>query len=215
MKTPHPTNRLKPLSVNGLLCLMGRPNDFFSGAFNLTHIPSLLTIGFICGLERASVSLPFTTVEPDQIANLFNGIAPQWSQVWRSLLPVAVVMGILKWFVGGFWYSLRAKWCGYDGRDALLPKSIFMYSEAILAIPLVLHLIFQTLIYADPTAANLATNPTMVHLVAMSLGAVSILISYNAAKRLLGISGPMTRLWFLSLPLALLVFTLMTLVFVK
>ena len=70
----------------------------------------------------------------------------------------------------------------------------------------------QTLIYADPMAAQLDTSTSTFTLVTIALGTVSILISYYAVQRLLNISGPKTRFWFLILPLSTQCFTLMTLV---
>ena len=203
MKISAPTHALKPLSVNGLLCLMGRPKDFFSGAFDLKHIPSLLIIAYICGLERANAAFSLTNISPEQISAAYNGVAPQWSQVWVDLLPMAGFMGLLKWLVGGFWYNLRATWCGYKDGDTLLVRSTFIFTEAIVAIPLVLHLIMQTLIYSDPMAASLDTAPGALQVVSIALGTLSIIISYYAIQTRLGLSGNQTRLWFLVLPLSL------------
>jgi hypothetical protein len=212
MNDPQHTQPLKPLSINGLLCLLGRPKDFFSGAFNLKHIPSLLVIGFLCGLERSNAAFSLTNLSTEQIADVYKGLSPAWSEVWIGFLPVAAFMGLLKWLVGGFWYNIRATWCGYEGGDTMFARSIFMFTEAIVAIPMVLHLMAQTLIYADPMAAQLDTNTSAFSLVAIVLGTVSILISYYAVQRLLNISGPKTRLWFLVLPLSAQCFALVSLV---
>ena len=211
MNDPGHTQPLKPLSINGLLCLLGRPKDFFSGAFNLKHIPSLLFVGFVCGLERANAAFSLANLSTEQVADVYKDLTPGWSQVWIDLLPVAAFMGLLKWLVGGFWYTIRAKWCGYEGGDALLTRAIFFFTEAIVAIPLVLHLVAQTLIYSGPMAAQLDTNASTFSLVVIALGTVSILISYYAVQRLLHISGPKARLWFFVLPLSAQLFTLMTL----
>lgn len=212
MNNPRHTQPLKPLSINGLLCLMGRPKDFFSGAFNLKHIPSLLVICYICGLERANAVSSLINVSPEQIATAYNGATPQWSQFWVDLLPMAAFMGLLKWLIGGFWYNLRANWCGYKDGDTIFARSIFMFTEAIVAIPLLLHLMAQSVFYANPMVAQLDTNSSTLSLVVIVLGTVSILISYYAVQRLLDISGPKTRLWFLVLPLSAQCFALVSLV---
>ena len=72
MNNPRHTQGLKPLSINGLLCLLGRPKDFFSGAFNLKHIPSLLVIGLICGLERANAMLSLSNISADLVGEVLK-----------------------------------------------------------------------------------------------------------------------------------------------
>ena len=215
MNNQEPHEPPVPLSINGLLCLLGRPKDFFSGAFNLKHIPSLLVIGFLCGLERANAAFSLASLSTEQIADVYKGLTPEWSEVWIGFLPVAAFMGLLKWLVGGFWYNTRAKWCGYEGGDTLFVRSVFLFTEAIVAIPMVIHLIAQTLIYPDPMAAHLDTDSAVFQIIAVLLGTVSIVISYYAVQRLLKISGPKTRLWFLLLPLSIQVFAIMGFAFSK
>ena len=70
---PPSTHACAPLSASGLLCLFGRQRDFFSGAFDLKHLPSLIVIALICGLERASASLALDALSPSSLMNSSMG----------------------------------------------------------------------------------------------------------------------------------------------
>lgn len=201
--SPPSSTRLRPLSASGLLCLFGRPRDFFSGAFDLKHLPSLIVIALICGLERASASLALDALSPEQLNELFNGLQPSWSQIWRGILPTAFLFGVVKWFIGGFWCHIRAVWCGYTGDDRTLTRAIFLYTEFFAAAPLFAFFALQTLQYPDPMAAAAAENHTFIMLVSLGLGLLSIVLSYQAVQQRLNISGQKTKLWFLILPISL------------
>ena len=138
-----------PLIRQWLALPLWTPEGLFSGAFDLKDLPSLIVIALICGLERASASLALDALSPEQLNELFNGLQPSWSQIWRGMLPTAFLFGVVKWFIGGFWCHIRAVWCGYTGDDRTLTRAIFLYTEFFAAAPLFAFFVLQTFQYPD------------------------------------------------------------------
>ena len=212
----RPQKTYHPLSFNGLICLFGRPQDFFSGAFRLNQKFSYQLLIFLCGLEvvTSQIRLQAEVFANPIIKQTPPEILVSWSSFWSGVWFSAILFGAVIWYLLGFWYTLRARWCGYDGPDAHVPRLIYIYSSAISAIPQAILLLGQTLIYPNFLASHVDSDQTVFLMISVILAVLSIWVSYTGVQKVLGLSGFKTRLWFLILPLMLQVITLFSLLFI-
>ena len=191
--SPPPSTRLRPLSASGLLCSLDA-RGLFSGAFDLKDLPSLIVIALICGLERASASLALDALSPEQLSELFNGLQPSWSQIWRGMLPTAFLwrrqmvywwvlvphQNCLVWLRGMTAHSLGRS---FSTQSFSLQRPYSLFSCSNLSVP-------------GPYGCSSHKNHTFIMLISLGLQLLSIVINYQAVQQRLNISGQKTKLCF-------------------
>ncbi len=204
------TTLKRPLSIDGVSCLFSDPKTFFSGAYNLKHVASLLVMYFIWSNSGSAV--------PEDLQHVVAGQAS--SELMSSYLKPSIRVAYGSWELGPMdlfvqtfssasffiicfmFFFLRALYCGVIAQNNLIKLgAIYLYSEAVFKIPLFCHRLLQALVYSDPVAAAFDTNQTIFLASSAALNIMSSIVAYQAMQTVFGLSGIRTRLWFRDIPI--------------
>ncbi len=121
-----------------------------------------------------------------------------WSTLWVVLVVLGAVNVPLFWYLGGWWYRLRLKWAGATSLDSLRPRLLFVYSSLVYALPVVLVMLGETLLFPNYRLARDAEgNWTLIFVV---LSFWSVVVSYCGATRTVTLARRKALIWFLLRP---------------
>ena len=189
-----------PLSWRALRDLFFAPRRFFSRRLQLADRPEVTFVAWICGVAVAL----------ERVDGVSKGaLARSWVGTWIFVLLGGILMGALRWAVGGWWYRVRVEWCGEDDPDPLLARCVTVYQDFVLAAPAVLLAAVWTCLYSN--LAEAASEGAMSMLLIVLFLFWSCITSYFAATTCWPkISRARAALWFLALPL--LFYTLLAIV---
>jgi len=77
------------------------------------------------------------------------GIINTWWGYWLIGIIAGIVGGCISYFVGGWFYNVRLKWCKADD-DPETSKSLYLYSSFVLASVIVLIALINTFLFEKP-----------------------------------------------------------------
>jgi hypothetical protein len=131
------------LSWRGLRDLLFAPRRFFSRGLGVADRPEVTFVAWIVG-----VSLALDRV--DRFAPLMES----WAGTWIFVLLASILLGALRWYIGGWFYGVRLGWCDVDDPPDELVRSINAWQDFVRAAPQVLWAIGATFVYENYAEAS-------------------------------------------------------------
>jgi hypothetical protein len=166
--------------------LLLRPDAFFAQPRPAWRwwgkLAVIVAMGLSVGIDRAEAAL---MANPDRLKD--------WSMYWVTVLTGVVIVGPLRWFVGGFWYRTRLRLAGVRKVDRARAQLVFAWSDLVVAVPAVVLTGAATLVADSPHDTPFAWTTTIA-------AAWSVLVSYRGVRAAFTVSAWKARVWFLIVP---------------
>lgn len=202
-----PSRTAQPASGSSLpllVALFVSPSQFFASLHALARLPLLLMATLCLGIASTvdRIEQHVLRAEMGQGVSGWSEVSPWLLHSWSTLWVVLVVLGAVNvplfWYLGGWWYRLRLKWAGATSLDSLRPRLLFVYSSLVYALPVVLVMLGETLLFPNYRLARDAEgNWTLIFVV---LSFWSVVVSYCGATRTFTLARRKALIWFLLLP---------------
>lgn len=202
-----PPQTAQPASVSvlsRLVALFVNPSRFFASFHELARPPLLLMATLCLGIASMvdRIEQHLLRAEMGQSASGWSEVSPWLLHSWSTLWVVLVVLGAINvplfWYLGGWWYRLRLKWSGATALDSLRPRLLFVYSSLVYALPVVLVMVGETLLFPNYRLARDAEGSWTLIFVVLSFW--SVVVSYWGATRTFTLARRKALIWFLLLP---------------
>lgn len=200
----------RPVSLSGLSSLFSDPKTFFSGTYNLKHVGSLLVIYLIWANSGSSDSIVFGefddgllsgNLNSDVLESYLSSPKTKWNLSLSELL-INSVTSVFFFLFTFFGFFIKACYCGYRPTANIgMLAVVYLYTEAIVHIPLFVHRVLQVILYSGPMAATLDTNQTLFLVCRSALNILGVIVGYQAVQSVFGLTGKRTRLWFRDIPI--------------
>lgn len=186
------------------MTLFVNPSHFFASLDDLSR-PSLVLVATLC-LGVAStvdrIEQHLLRAEMGQGVSGWSEVSPwllhSWSTLWIVLLLLGALNVPLFWYLGGWWYRLRLKWSGATALDPFRPRLLFVYSSLVYALPVVLVMLGETVLFPNYRLARDAEGSWTLIFVLLSFW--SVVVSYCGATSTFALARRKALLWFLLLP---------------
>lgn len=200
---PTPQNAVRSWLLRAV-ALFIKPAHFFATFDDLAR-PVVVLVATLC-LGVASmvdrIEQHILRAEMGQGVSGWSELSPwllhSWGTLWIALLVCGALNVPLFWYLGGWWYRLRLKWSGATALDSLRPRLLFVYSSLVYALPVVLVMIGETLLFPNYRLARDAEGSWTLIFVLLSFW--SVVVSYCGATRTFALARRKALLWFLLLP---------------
>lgn len=201
---PHTGQVTHRSSFHRLMALFVNPSHFFASLDDLSR-PFLVLVATLC-LGVAStvdrIEQHLLRAEMGQGVSGWSEVSPwllhSWSRLWIVLLLLGALNVPLFWYLGGWWYRLRLKWSGATALDPLRPRLLFVYSSLVYALPVVLVMLGETVLFPNYRLARDAEGSWPLIFVLLSFW--SVVVSYCGATSTFALARRKALLWFLLLP---------------
>ena len=203
--SPRPTTQKAERSFRSrVVALFIKPSHFFASFEDLARPPLIfaatLCLGVASMVDR--IEQHILRAEMGQGVSGWSELSPwllhSWSTLWIALLVFGALNVPLFWYLGGWWYRLRLKWSGATALDSLRPRLLFVYSSLVYALPVVLVMVGETLLFPNYRLARDAEGSWTLIFVVLSFW--SVVVSYCGATRTFALTRRKALLWFLLLP---------------
>ena len=183
-------------AFGGWLDMVLRPERFFpEGARKLK--PSLLVLlVYALGIAAAMDRIEFSTLRSATPSSL-DKIGESWSLYWVSVMVGGLVSGPIAYFLGGWWYWLRARWSGAKGPESRLARRVYALTSSIVTLPAIALVALQTAQEADPASMWAGGSLAATTLVTPFF---STFVSYRAAVTTFALSRGRALFWFAAFP---------------
>jgi hypothetical protein len=122
-----------------------------------------------------------------------------WASYWAMVLVGGVIGGALLYLIGGWWYRVRIGWSGAHNPDGDLARRIYVYTAQIVAIPLIIVTVWETIHFPNPTASFYAEGSVWYFLL-LAFPFWAIWISFRGVLQVFQTRLVPSLLWFLILP---------------
>jgi hypothetical protein len=198
----HPGS--SPLRPWHLIDLFIRPRRFFSGQLALGNTPYFLFVTWCFGMSEAinRIDQEITRAEIGQPRPWWELIGPavtgSWLPYWTWVLLFGAMAGAFLWYVGGWWYRVRLRWCGAQDPDRRLARLVYIYASFVYAGPVVALSVMWTILYAN--YAQVYSSDEIYSALVLIFPFWSLIPSYIGARTLFEVSRWKARLWFVVLP---------------
>ncbi len=106
--------------------------------------------------------------------------------------------GLLYFYLGGWWYRVRLKWCGAQKPDAQLARRLYLYASQILAIPVVIVTVIDSFTFTTPMQAM--QSDAMWQIILVIFPFWSVFASFLGARAIFDIGLFRALIWFAALP---------------
>lgn len=204
--SPQPQTAPSPVvfSPPRLVTLFVNPSHFFTSLDDLARPLLLLLATFCLGVASMvdRVEQHILRAEMGQSASGWSEVSPwllnSWSALWGVLLVLGAFNIPLFWYLGGWWYRLRLKWSGATALDSLRPRLLFVYSSLVYALPVVLVMLGETLMFPNYRLARDAEGSWTLIFVLLSFW--SVVVSYCGATQTFVLARRRAFVWFFLLP---------------
>lgn len=180
------------------------PSQFFASFHELARPPLLLLATLCLGIASMvdRIEQHLLRAEMGEAVSGWSEVSPWLLHSWGTLWVVLLVLGALNvplfWYLGGWWYRLRLKWSGATALDSLRPRLLFVYSSLVYALPVVLVMLGETLLFPNYRLARDAEGSWTFIFVVLSFW--SVVVSYCGATRTFTLARRKALIWFLLLP---------------
>lgn len=191
-------------SLPRLVALFVNPSRFFASFHELARPPLLLLATLCLGIASMvdRIEQHLLRAEMGEAVSGWAELSPWLLHSWSTLWVVLVVLGAVNvplfWYLGGWWYRLRLKWSGATALDPLRPRLLFVYSSLVYALPVVLVMLGETLLFPNYRLARDAEGSWTLIFVVLSFW--SVVVSYWGATRTFTLARRKALIWFLLLP---------------
>jgi hypothetical protein len=194
-----------PLSPERLGMLFLRPRRFFqAGTAPLDHRPTLLLVLLCVGIAYASGRIDQNLIRADlgQARPGWDAMAPMvvgsWPGFWGAVLFFAILGAAGAWYIGGWWYRVRLRWSGDAAADPRAARLVYSYASFVYALPVVVALLLQTLLFESYAEAWYADELWSTLLLVFPF--LSCWASYQGVRATFAVRTGAARVWFLILP---------------
>jgi len=123
-----------------------------------------------------------------------------WVGMWAFVIGVSMVTSVLTYYIGGWWYRVRARWSDAEELDPAIVRRVFVYASFVHNAPTILVAAIWTLLYDSYGAAWAADDP--LSYVVMVAPLWSLYASYAGVRTLLRVNKTKAMLWFVYFPAA-------------
>jgi hypothetical protein len=167
---------------------------FITYSLGMMATVELLDVYFLSGIVRDSLNF-----------RLFSN----WLCYWKMVLVLGLILGLLYWVIGGWWFNLRIKWSGASKINNFHGRIIYVYSLFIVVLPILLCVLLITALFKNYiTIYDLfvtAHNSGSIWMIATGLMFVipllwSIFVSYKAVVNCFKVSRGKSIFWFVIVP---------------
>lgn len=185
--------------------LIFNPAAFFKSNLCLKMM-FIYFVGLLIGMHHLIKRFPIELAKNQLLeyssGSLYVASSQDWGLFWLYVYLGGVVSGSLYWFINGWWYNVRLKWCALEPINKLHGKTIFLYNTVIYTVFPILYCLVNTFLYPNYYEYNLSKGSVNVVFLsfALILWLVSIVNSYRSVKTIFDVNKISTIIWFLVLP---------------
>jgi hypothetical protein len=202
---PEPIEATRsPFLPQSLIDLFLRPRRFFAGEIALGRTPYIVMVSWCYGMSDA-----IDRIDEQLMREQYGRPRPWWPWLepwvtdgwlgyWAFLAFYGALAGSFLWLLGGWWYRVRLRWSGAVEPDARRARLAWAYSSFVLAAPMVLWAVVESVSYANCREAWNSEDLTSAVLLVFPFWSVAT--SHAAATTLFDVSRGRARVWFLLLP---------------
>lgn len=131
--------------------------------------------------------------------SVFNFFIDSWLAYFSLILILGLISGQIVYYIRGFWYNLRLKWCSIDTHDEEKGREIFIYTSLISSIPGILISIVYPFFFSNYREAFYSDS--IFELILIIFPVWAIINSYITIKHNFDLKNSTTVIWFLILPI--------------
>ena len=191
-------------SPKRLLQLFIRPKRFFTDFQSLNrdqyYFFAYLAAVYVVMDRLDSRLFKEQTLENGDVEK-YSILIHSWINYWGFGAIIAIFAAFIVWFVYGWWYEQRLKWCGVKDQPSELIRQVNVVQWSIVAIPVILMTAVQTVLYKDYLEAYDAPD-LWGGIIVLFFSVYSCWVSYTAVKTVFN-ANKYAILWFFFLPLML------------
>jgi hypothetical protein len=126
-------------------------------------------------------------------------VLQSWLYYWPFVIALGVAWAAALWYIGGWWYRVRLKWSGSENPDKTLARIVYIYAQLVQAIPVVLALVVQTVVYEN--YLELWNSEATLSLLLLAFPFWSCVTSYRGVRARFEAKRGRVMIWFLVLPI--------------
>ena len=199
--------------MKNLSSLYFSPTKFFSRLDLLKSKVALFFVTYALGMMSTMEHIDICFLKgsvKDALSLRMMYLISHWLCYWKVVLVVGLILGLVHWFVGGWWFNLRIKWSGAKEVNKLHGRIIYVYSFFIVVLPMVLAALFMTFFFKnymttyDFFVTTYESNPTSLAVIS-SIFIIplfwSICVSYKAVVSCFKVDKWKAAFWFLTFPI--------------
>ena len=131
-------------------------------------------------------------------------LTSEWAYFWGWVVGTGALGGVALWYIGGWWYGLRARWSGAAAVDPRLARRLVVLAGFVFGGPVVVIVAIHTAMYPD--YLTVWREDEFLSMLVLLFIPWSIVVSYIGATTTFEMSKWKARVWFLILPLVLYTF---------
>ena len=150
---------------------------------------------------------------PESKEALLNTIVTSWFVFWSVSLVIGFLFAWLIWWIGGWFYNLRIKWCGAGQFNRELGRTIYVISNMVYALPVAIGMLIVTICYKD--YLSFYSEDYIFSIVAMVFVVWSLIASYKAVATNFKVKRWLAIWWFIAAPIIVNILILSFYVFVS
>ena len=193
---PSPT--AAPASIAALwpLYIFLRPRRFYE-SLALVHTRSLT---FACVMVFG-VSHAMGRAESN--AARIPALASSWSTYWGVVAVGGTLAAAVTLVIGGWWYRTRLRWSGVETPDKAVSNRVYVSAAQVFAMPNVIVTACAAPFFATPLDWFQSDASMTWALLLLPLILYSFVVSYIGVRTVFDARPWPARIWFLALPVAL------------
>lgn len=177
------------LSWRGLRDLLFAPRRFFSRGLDLADRPEVTFVAWVAGVYLAF----------DRI-HRFPPLRESWIGTWIFVALAGILLGVMRWYIAGWFYGKRLEWCDAIDPNEELARSVNAWQDFVMAAPHVLWAIGATFVYES--YAEAADHMMIAEIVLALFVFWSCITSYvGATTAFPKIARGRAAVWFIVVPL--------------
>jgi hypothetical protein len=198
------THPLSLLSPRGWYQLFFKPVEFFSSSHwrdrSTLVLPLILITGIAAAINRVAKKIISTELGQgsSRLWGESSHIMTSWSFYWLIVIAIGIILAIVLWYLGGWWYQKRLQWSGAATVSSNDARRAYVYQDFVVSAPIILLAIVQTLLYANYREAWQGSEFLALSVIVFALW--SCWTSYMAASTAFPVIRQRAKLWFLALP---------------
>lgn len=200
---PNPLNKNTPIWQELVIDLFFQPRKFFSDLSILMQTKYVVPVTWVFGLSQAIDKIDQEMIKKD--INSSSGrsefITPfidTWINYWGFVLLYGTISAVFLWWVGGWWYRIRLEWAGAKDPDHRLARVIYIYASFVVAAPMVILALIQTINYDNYIQAYYSDELWSIIIIIFPFW--SLITSYIGIRTTFEVSKWKARTWFIILP---------------
>jgi hypothetical protein len=139
------------------------------------------------------------TEAPVSKESLLNSMVSSWDIFWGVSLAIGILSGVLIWWMGGWFYNLRIRWCGAKEFNKEHGRAIYVISNVVYALPFFLGMFIVTFWYKD--YLSFYKEDVILSTISMIFVFWSLIVSYKAVVTNFNVKKWLAVWWFIVAPI--------------